>query len=475
VRTINPKGYDVRFFVIMRPQGYALPHKKKESPMAKSSINFQKASKGGLKHNDRSEDHEPDYLLPPEHRLENEVDRSAMEAEKFINELYGDASEKYQQTFGQRLQSKSYLWEAVINLNKNHTMEDVKRAVKKIEEETGFTAVQIAIHRDEGHINERGVVQYNFHAHVTFFTLDRKTGEQLYRKKLTERQEKEGRLKPMNRNRLSKLQDIVAESLNMERGKRGSKAQRMGHKQYKQAKQQEQAKIKDIQEENKQLRAKLKEQGATREQYAELEKLVRELKEQARAKDLTIAELENRLEAFKTQKPTQDTTLSQKDAQIANLEAENEDLKRKVAREELKVNTLVKKHIKLDAENEELRAENKELKEEVSKLKETVERLKHQLKVWSMKGKEKTIETIDKAKSLFTKSPTLDDFRVTRDKYKRAVVEIRDGNDWRPANEAELNQFDKLNESKAKEEIERKKQMNEERGQKSRGYDIGGR
>jgi len=436
--------------------------------MAKSSINFQQAQKGGLGHNDRSEEHEPDYLLPPEHRLENEVDRSAMEAEKFINELYGDASEKYQQTFGQRLQSKSYLWEAVINLNKNHTMEDVKKAVKKIEEETGFTAVQIAIHRDEGHINERGVVQYNFHAHVTFFTLDRKTGEQLYRKKLTERQEKEGRLKPMNRNRLSKLQDIVAESLNMERGKRGSKAQRMGHKQYKQAKQQEQAKIKDIQEENKQLRAKLKEQGATREDYKQLEALVRELKEQARAKDLTIEDLKSQIEAFKTQKPTQDTTEREKTAQIANLKAENEDLKRKVEREEHKFNRALDKYSELDKEN-------KELKEEVSKLKETVETLKHQLKVWKMKAKEKTIETIDKAKSLFTKSPTLDDFRVTRDKYKRAVVEIRDGNDWRPANEAELNQFDKLNESKAKEEIERKKQMNEERGQKSRGYDIGGR
>ncbi len=364
--------------------------------MAKSSVNFQQAKKGGLAHNDRSEDHEPDYLLPPEHRLENEVDRSAIEAEEFINELYGDASEKYQQTFGQKLQSKSFLWEAVINLNKHHTMEDVKKAVKKIEEETGFTAVQIAIHRDEGHINERGVVQYNFHAHVTFFTLDRKTGEQLYRKKLTKRQEKEGRLKPMNRNRLSKLQDIVAESLNMERGQKGSKAQRMGHKQYKQTKQNEekikqeaQAKIKDIQEESKRLREKLKAEQATRADYAELEALVKDLKEQARAKDLTIDEMQERIEAFEASKATQDTALEEKTAQIADLEAQNEVLEAKV--EELEEDKVGMGDLvtRFHEKSKELETENKELKEEVSKLKAIIETLKA--------GATKAVDAVKKA------------------------------------------------------------------------------
>jgi len=181
--------------------------------MAKASINFAKASSGGLKHNDRTEAKEPEYLLPAEYRLQNEVDRSAGEASKMISDLYQEARENYRQKFGQKLQAKSYTWEAVVNLNKEHTLEDVQRLVKEIEKETGFTGVQIAIHRDEGRV-ERGTPIYNLHAHITFFTLDRQTGEQLYRKQVTEKQKERG-IQPMNRERLSKLQDLTAQVLKM--------------------------------------------------------------------------------------------------------------------------------------------------------------------------------------------------------------------------------------------------------------------
>jgi len=263
--------------------------------MAKASINFAKAAKGGLAHNDRSESREPDYLLPAEFRLQNEVDRSAGEAEKMISDLYRQAKDNYRQKFGQKLQAKSYVWEAVVNLNKEHTLDDVQRLAKVIEKETGFTSVQVAIHRDEGHINERGVPQYNLHAHLTFFTLDRQTGEQLYRRQVTEKQKERG-IQPMNRERLSKLQDLTAEVLGMERGKRGSKAVRMDHKQYKEAKRQELAKVKDLTAEIKELRAELKAMGAVREDYARLEAENKQLKEKIKAKDLTIEDLKQQIE-----------------------------------------------------------------------------------------------------------------------------------------------------------------------------------
>jgi len=265
--------------------------------MAKASINFAKAAKGGLAHNDRSEDREPDYLLPVEFRLQNEVDRSAGEAAKMISDLYQEARENYRQKFGQPLKAKSYVWEAVVNLNKEHTLEDVQRLTKAIEKETGFTGVQIAIHRDEGHINERGVPQYNLHAHITFFTLDRQTGQQLYRKGLTERQKRENpELKAMNRERLSKLQDLTAKVLGMERGKQGSKAVRMEHKQYKEAKRQELAKVKDLKQEIADLRQELKANGANREDYARLEAENKQLKEKIKAKDLTIEDLKEQID-----------------------------------------------------------------------------------------------------------------------------------------------------------------------------------
>jgi len=58
----------------------------KGEPMAKASINFAKASSGGLKHNDRTEKKEPEYLLPVEHRLKNEVNVSAKFADEKIKD-----------------------------------------------------------------------------------------------------------------------------------------------------------------------------------------------------------------------------------------------------------------------------------------------------------------------------------------------------------------------------------------------------
>ncbi len=157
--------------------------------MRGSSINFKKCRRGALNHNDRTEAIEAGYLLPEEYRLGNEFDLSASEANKKIKELYAQASNNYQKEFGQKLQAKTYLIEAVANLDAHHTLYDVKKMVEKISKITGFTCVQIAIHKDEGAVgkNREGevVVLYNYHAHLVFFTLDLESGLQLYRKDIS--------------------------------------------------------------------------------------------------------------------------------------------------------------------------------------------------------------------------------------------------------------------------------------------------
>jgi len=299
VRTINPIGL---MYALIDHKGTS-----QRKSMAKSSINFAKASNGGLNHNDRTEAVEPKYLLPHEHRLENELDFSAKEAKEKLTDLYSAAKSNYQNKFNQKLQAKSYTWEAVINLNKEHTLQDVQELTRAIEKETGFTSVQIAIHRDEGRM-ERGTPIYNLHAHVTFFTLDQSTGQQLYRKSITPQQAKtQPNLKPMNRARLSELQTLTAKELGMERGKEGSKAVRLGHKEFKQSKQKELAKQKDLKSEIAELRAELQAHKATRADYAELEELNKELKERIKDKDLTIDELKNELEAKISVKTTEST------------------------------------------------------------------------------------------------------------------------------------------------------------------------
>lgn len=188
-------------------------------------------------HNDRTI--LPEYLIDDPAR--NEYSCSASDATERLQQLHQEAVAAYREHFGQKLQAKAYHWEAVVNLNAGHTLADVQRLVEAIEKRTGFTAVQVAVHHDEGHVNERGVKQYNHHAHVNFFTLDRQTGQQLYRKSMTKAQKAANPfVKPMNRDRLSELQDLTADVLGMERGKRGSTVRRLDHKAYRVAAQERQ-------------------------------------------------------------------------------------------------------------------------------------------------------------------------------------------------------------------------------------------
>ena len=170
--------------------------------MAKSSINILKNC-AGFSHNDRSEKKQPEYFLPVEFRKENEFDRNGIEAQKLLDTYIKEAKENYKKETGQKFQGRVLNFEAVVNLNQNHTMEDLKKLNENIEKEFGFRAVQTAIHRDEGHIKD-GLPIYNYHAHIVFCNLD-KNGKTL--------------LKNMTKSDLSKLQDLVSDNLQMERGK----------------------------------------------------------------------------------------------------------------------------------------------------------------------------------------------------------------------------------------------------------------
>jgi len=273
---------------------------------------------GATAHNDRSLE-DPSYLLPIKFREKNDIDISSEEADKKANKLLSEAKINYKKHFNQRLQAKTYLWEAVVNLNKNHSLEDLQELVKELERETGFTGVQISIHRDEGHIKtDKSGKEFaikNYHAHIIFFTLDKKTGQQLYRRRITEKQkETQPTLKPMNRERLSHIQTIVAKSLNMERGEEGSNATRLSSKEYRAVQKQIEKekkiliqninnhflpKLKDLKKENARLRQELQQQGASREDYALLEQTIRDLKTEIKNKTLTIEKINIELNVFK--------------------------------------------------------------------------------------------------------------------------------------------------------------------------------
>ena len=185
--------------------------------MAKSSINFQKAKGHSYDHNFRKD--EPNYLLKPADRLENFY----WQNEKSAREIFDEELSKAKRKGGRIPTFENSHWEAVLNLNKNHTLEDVQRVAEYIEQKFNITCATIAVHRDEGHY-KNDKPQHNFHAHITFVTY--KDGQQNWRKE---------KIKPAD---LRELQTAVAEMLQMERGQENSEAERLSHKQYKKAAQQ---------------------------------------------------------------------------------------------------------------------------------------------------------------------------------------------------------------------------------------------
>ena len=183
--------------------------------MAKSSINFQKATAHWEKHNARQD--EPSYLLPPEFRKQNYFWKAELSPQEIFKAEHSKCSK------GKRPRFENSHWEAVLNLNANHTEKDVERVAKYIAETLNIIPVAIAIHRDEGHLNERERPVYNYHAHINFITV--KDGRQNWRKEY---------IKPET---LRQLQTDVAKLLDMERGKdkRETQVERLSAKQFKAA------------------------------------------------------------------------------------------------------------------------------------------------------------------------------------------------------------------------------------------------
>lgn len=186
-----------------------------------SSLNFKKSIAINIEHNNRSMP--PTYLLVKGGKgfqsryVAFDGAKSAVES----RDKYVEACQQaYLREKGKKFQAKSFLWSAVINLKESSTIDDVKKVKNYLEKETGFKCYQYSHHADEGYIDDDGVVQINYHAHLEFCTLDLATGINLQRK-----------LTPA---KLRELQTGVAAVLQMERGedKRISGRQRIEPRQY---------------------------------------------------------------------------------------------------------------------------------------------------------------------------------------------------------------------------------------------------
>lgn len=186
--------------------------------MTISSINFQKVrgdQKQALEHIARTTKKEPEYLLDNSVRKPNDFELLA--DPKILHEQQ-IALRRKNHSRGKAPSLDDNLWEAVINLEEQHSIADVKRVAEHIRQKYKLTPYAVAIHRDEGHKTSNGEIKYNYHAHVMFYTVSNGLAQ----------------MRTVGKKGLSSMQTEVADLLHMERGQENSKAVRLSHKQYRQ-------------------------------------------------------------------------------------------------------------------------------------------------------------------------------------------------------------------------------------------------
>ncbi len=213
------------------------------------------------------------------------------------------------QKSGRKLQKNAMpIREAVVVIKENTTMQDLHNLSKRLEEELKIRVFQIAIHKDEGHY-DRDTNQWrpNYHAHLVADWQDLETGKKLKHQSF----------------HYSKMQDITAECLGMERGISGSKV-RLEAIQFKIKKEEEYLKI--LEERKSEIKKEL-----SHEKFEEL--IVKEsdfLGFQRMKTEKTLANMEQLFKAQEAQLLKNKSELETKTKQINELYTRNESLRKEV-------------------------------------------------------------------------------------------------------------------------------------------------
>ena len=97
--------------------------------------------------------------------------------------------------------------ESVVNIKPDTTMDDLLKYTEKVQKRWGVRAIQIHIHKDEGHFttpDDPTTWIPNLHAHIIWDWMNHETGKSF----------------KLGKKDMEELQDLAAETLEMERGKR---------------------------------------------------------------------------------------------------------------------------------------------------------------------------------------------------------------------------------------------------------------
>ena len=268
----------------------------------KTSINFKAAKSDSEIHNFRKKSFDyirKDLTHKNEYWMEQKIADQIQKIESYCKEKSG-----------RKLQKNAMpVREAVVVIKENTTMQDLHNLSKRLEEELKIRIFQIAIHKDEGHFDkETKEWKPNYHAHLVADWQDLETGKTLKHQSY----------------HYSKMQDLAAECLEMERGISGSLT-RLEAVEFKIKKKEEDLKI--LEERYSQMQQEMESKRSE-------ELIVKESDFLGFQKIKTDKTIENYKKALKTnsiQLLKNKTELESKEKQIVELKTNIESLKKEVS------------------------------------------------------------------------------------------------------------------------------------------------
>jgi len=204
--------------------------------------------------------------------------------------------------------------ESVVNIREDTSLEDLLNYTRKVESRWGIRAIQIHLHKDEGHYEnpeDRESWKPNYHAHIIWDWMDHETGKS----------------RKLDASDMSEMQDLVAGTLEMERGQRKSETglDHLDRNDYIIQKQERQKKM--LEEDNRRALAE-KDEAETAALLAREEKdKVEEMTRQAKAE---LADMKSQSSHKKAEVEQIDRSLEGKQAMYSRLVADASNMRKEV-------------------------------------------------------------------------------------------------------------------------------------------------
>ena len=187
--------------------------------------------------------------------------------------------------------------ECVVVTEKDTKLKDLLRFTKEVEKKWGIKALQVHLHRDEGHYEDpadENTWVPNYHAHIIWDWMDHSTGKSI----------------KLNADDMSTMQDMIAEALDLERGQKKSETG-LDHLERNDFILQKQEKEKKRLEEEKRK---------AQSEKAKAENKANEAKEEAKKAKEEKDEAEKKAQEAKTALTSAESKITEKQSEIDNLD-----------------------------------------------------------------------------------------------------------------------------------------------------------